>query len=450
MDETSIMAVLLKLGAIALLVLLNGFFVAAEFALVKVRGTQLEPLIEKGDRRARVAKLLVDNLDSSLSAAQLGITLASLGLGWYAEPIFAALLKPILGWLQIESEQIRHSISFAVGFTLITFLHITAGEQAPKSLAIKKSLPAALWIALPLMWFQKASYPFIWVLNHASLWLLARVGIAPAAEHEIAHSEEELRLMVSSSREGGGADLGRQVVLNAFDLRRRLVRDVMRPRNQIVPLDLGSSITDCLNTAEKTGFSRFPVCDEGDLDRALSVVHVKELFAASRNGVATLRGWVGSARKLVFVSEVAPLERVLASFLERRLHFALVVDEYGGITGMVTLENLLEVLVGQIQDEFDEEAPLKTPRPDGSWDLDGALPLHEFAELAEEHVNAEGVSTLSGWLAFRLGGFPKVGDEVALDRCRLRVEDVDHLRITRVHLTKAHVPESDAPPTDAH
>ncbi len=435
MSEAEFMAVVAKIGAIMVLVLVNGFFVAAEFALVKVRGTQLDPLIEKGNRRARVAKQLLNNLDASLSAAQLGITLASLGLGWYAEPIFAALLTPILGWFQIESEQMRHSISFAVGFTVITFLHITAGEQAPKLLAIKKSLPTALWIAVPLMWFQRVSYPFIWILNHASLWILSKFGIEPAPEHELAHSEEELRLMLSASERRVGEDgLGRRIVLNAFDLRWRLVRDVMRPRQQMVCLNTESSIEKCIEVAEQTRFSRFPLAAEGDPDRTLGVVHIKDLYTTARQGAKTAADLAKLARKILFVPELAPLEKLLELFLERKLHFAVVVDEYGGTTGMVTLENVLEELVGQIQDEFDQEKPLTVALPNGGWELDGSLPLHELAALVGETVQAEGVSTVSGWVTMMLGGFPREGDKVALALHELRVLEIDGMRVAKLRL----------------
>src|SRR4029079_17203656 len=172
----------LKIIAVIVLVLLNGFFVAAEFALVKVRDTQLRPLIRLGNRRAQVVLLILEQLDSFLSAAQLGITLASLGLGWIGEPVFSALLRPVFGWLNLESEQLRHALSFAFGFSAITFLHISAGEQAPKWLAIQKALPTSLWIAYPMLWFYRASYPLVWVLNHSSQWMLRRVGLEPASE----------------------------------------------------------------------------------------------------------------------------------------------------------------------------------------------------------------------------------------------------------------------------
>jgi CBS domain containing-hemolysin-like protein len=200
------------LAAVLALVAANGFFVAAEFALVKVRGTQLDPLIAKGHRRARVARHLMNNIDAFLSAAQLGITLTSLGLGWAGEPIFEALLKPLFSWWKVDSVPIQKSIAFGVGFTVITFLHIVVGEQAPKSFAIKKSLPTALWVAYPLRWFHAAAYPFIWVLNQSSLWLLRRIGMEPVSESELLHSDEELRLLFATSQKrSGGTTLGRDI-----------------------------------------------------------------------------------------------------------------------------------------------------------------------------------------------------------------------------------------------
>src|SRR5215471_16991926 len=219
------------------LVLVNGFFVAAEFALVKIRETQLDTLIVKGHRRAKVARSIVANLNSYLSVTQLGITMASLGLGWAGEPLFGALLSPVLGWFQVQSETARHSIAFAVGFSALTFLHITAGELTPKWAAIQHPLPISLWVAQPLRWFFIASYPFNWLLNRTAQWLLRQVGIEPVGESKRVHSEEELRLLVATSQKQAGATaFGRAIVLNALDLRHRLARQVMRPRQEIVAL----------------------------------------------------------------------------------------------------------------------------------------------------------------------------------------------------------------------
>jgi len=426
-----------KLCAVVLLVLLNGFFVAAEFAVVKVRDTQLVSLAGRGHRRARVARRILGNLDAALSVTQLGITLASLGLGWIGEPVFASLLEPVVRWLQIESEQVRHSIAFAVGFSVITFLHIVAGELAPKSLAIRKPLPTSLWVAVPLDWFYKASFPAIWMLNHAANWLLRRSGIEPVSEAELAHSEEELRLLVAGApRLGGEVSISRQVVLNAFDLRQRMAREVMRPRHEIVALSTTDPLERCLEIAEKTRYSRFPLCEHGDLDRTLGVVHIKDLYAL-RARARTGADLLPAARKLLYVPETARLDRLLQRCLERKLHLAIVVDEYGSTTGLLTLENILEELVGQIQDEFDLEPPLCVRTGPDTWELDGRFPLHELAELVGQPLQAEDLTTTSGLVTHQLGGFPKPGDVVNLGDYRLCVEETDGHRVTRLKLTRS-------------
>ncbi|HVV72134.1 MAG TPA: hemolysin family protein, partial [Verrucomicrobiae bacterium] len=349
--------ILLVLG----LVLFNGFFVAAEFALVKIRETQLDMLVNRGNRRAKVARSIISNLNTYLSATQLGITMASLGLGWVGEPVFSELISPVLISLHIKSEAARHSISFALGFSVLTFLQISAGELAPRLVAIQNPLPISLWVAQPLKWFYLLSYPFNWLLNGTARWLLRQVGFEFVGETRRAHSEEELRLLVTTSQKvSGGTLLGRDIVLNALDLRHRLAREVMRPRPEITALDTEASIAECLDIAERTRFSRFPLCLGGDLDKTIGVVHIKDLYAMrlkARSG-ADLRP---VARRLIYVPETAHLEKLLQLLLERKLHFAIVVDEYGGTVGMITLENILEELVGQIQDEFDQEKPLLVP-----------------------------------------------------------------------------------------
>lgn len=436
MNGDLVILIVLKVLAVLVLVLLNGFFVAAEFALVKIRDTQLDPLIARGQRRARMARHLLQNLDAYLSAAQLGITLASLGLGWIGEPIFTDLLRPVFGWLGVDSADTRHTVSVLVGFTVITFLHIVAGEMAPKSLAIRKPVETALWVAYPFHWFYLAMMPFIHALNHSALWLLRQFGIAAADEHGGSHSEEELRLLVAASQAKAGATkLGRDIVLNALDLRHRVVREVMRPRQEIVRFDTAASIVECLEAAEKSRFSRFPLCVGGDVDQTLGVVHIKDLYAArlkARSG-ADLTSF---ARKLVFVPETARLEKVLHLFLERKLHFAIVVDEFGGTVGMLTLENILEELVGQIQDEFDQEKPLLQKTGEHLWEVDGALPLHELEQLVGEELAGEEVTTTSGFVTQRLGGFPKVGDVVELAAFTLRVETLDGMRVARLRLAR--------------
>ena len=445
MDWDAIISVGLKILAVILLVLLNGFFVAAEFALVKVRDTQLEPFVSKGNKRAKVARKTLYNLDAALSATQLGITLASLGLGWIGEPVFASLLQPLMELFQIQSPEVQHSISFAVGFSVITFLHIVAGELAPKSLAIRKSLQTTLWVARPLDWFYRISFPFIWTLNHAANWLLRRFGIDPISESELVHSEEELRLIIGAAeKKRVGPGLGRDIVLNALDLRRRIVREVMRPRQEIVAFDTSKSISECLATAEQTRYSRFPLCENGNLDKALGVVHIKDLYAMRlkvRSGAELLP----AARKLIYVPETARLQTLLNLFLERKLHLALAVDEYGGTLGLITLENILEELVGQIQDEFDQETPLLVHTHEATWEVAGALPLHELEELVGQSLESDGATTVSGWVTQRLGGFPKPGDSITMGDYELRVEQMDGMRVSRLKLTKQAPPPGVVP-----
>ena len=430
MDPSLAISFAWKIVAVVALVLLNGFFVASEFALVKLRDTQLMPLARAGNRRARMARHLVAHLDAYLSAAQLGITLASLGLGWVGEPVFEALLEPVFHWLHVDSENLRRSMSFAVGFSIITFLHIVAGEMAPKSLAIRQLLSTGLWIAYPFHWFYVAMKPFILLLNNSSLLLLRWAGIEEAHEHESAHSEEEIRLLFAESqRRAGGSALGRELVINALDLRRRIVRDVMRPRQEITVLDTEGPMSACLEVAESTRFSRFPLCESGDVDRTLAVVHIKDLLAL-RQKARSGRDLLAAARRLIYVPETARLERLLQLFLDQKLHMALVVDEYGGTQGLITLENILEELVGQIQDEFDQEKPLLVPMGANLWEASGLLPLHELEDIVGQRLEGEDQSTVSGYLTLQLGGFPKV-------------EAVDGIRVARLRIRRVpQAPES--------
>src|SRR6266436_8019737 len=431
MPGETVTSLLLKLLAVGALVLLNGFFVAAELAVVKIRDTQLDTLVLKGHRRAKIARQLIRNLDAAISATQLGITLASLGLGVLVEPVFNALLAPIYSGLKVESETVRHTAAILVGFFTNTYLLIVVGELAPKALAIRKTLQVALWTAQPLVWFGRITYPFIWLLNHSAQWLLGQLGVEAAHESERAHSEEELRLVfMASQKQSAGTHLGRDIVLNALDLQRRIAREVMRPRREITALDTEASIAECLEVAEKTRYSRFPLCEKGDLDKTLGVVHIKDLYAMrlkARSGADLLP----VTRKLIYVPETARLEKLLQLFLDRKLHMAIVVDEYGGTMGMVTLENVLEELVGQIQDEFDHEKPLLVRATETTWEIDGALPLHDLEELIGEPLELEGVTTASGWVTHRLGGFPKIGDVLAVGGAKMRVEAMDGMRVAR-------------------
>jgi CBS domain containing-hemolysin-like protein len=446
MNWDAAILMVLKILAVLALVLLNGFFVAAEFALVKIRDTQLTLLIRQGQRRAKVAGLILRRLDAFLSAAQLGITMASLGLGWIGEPVFTALLQPVFGWLNVESMKVQHILAFTIGFSAITFLHISAGEQAPKWLAIQKPLPTTLWVAYPMLWFYRLSYPLVLVLNGASQWLLRQVGLETATWTERVYSENELRLLLDAAQKSrSDALLGRNIMLNALDLRRRVAREVMRPRHEIIAFDTDASLAECLALAEKTRYSRFPLCEGGDLDKTRGVVHIKDLYPALRDPALagrTAADLLPVVRPLIYVPETARLEKLLQLFLERKLHFAIVVDEYGGTIGIATLENVLEELVGQIQDEFDQEKSELTLVGENVWEAAGTLPLHELEKIIGETQLEETVATASGWMTQKLGGFPKAGDALTVGACELRVEEMDGPRVARLKITKHAVPES--------
>jgi CBS domain containing-hemolysin-like protein len=432
----------LKILAVLTLVLLNGFFVATEFALVRIRETQLDVLVAKGWRRAKMALHIVRHLNSYLSATQLGITMASLGLGWIGQPVFTTLLEPLLIPLGVVSDAWLHSISFAVGFSALTFLHITVGELAPKWMTIQKPLPVALGAAYPLRWFYLAFYPSNRLLNYGARWLLERFGLEPDGAVDRAQSEEELRLLVTSAQAAVG---GRNIILNALDLRHRVAREVMRPRHEIAAFDTEAGLAECLVLAEKTRYSRFPLCEGGDLDKMRGVVHIKDLYPAVRDPAAagrTAADLLPVARPLIYVPETGRLEKLLQLFLERKLHFAIVVDEYGGTIGIATLENVLEALVGQIQDEFDQEKSELTLVSENIWEAAGTLPLHELEKIIGETHLEETVATASGWMTQKLGGFPKAGDVLTAGACELRVEETDGPRVARLKITKLAVPEN--------
>ena len=431
--------IVLKVLALLALVLLNGFFVGAELALVRIRDTQLEALVLKGNRRAKMARHIVTHIDSYISTTQFGITLASMGLGVAVEPVFRDLLEPVFELLKITAEHVQGGIAIGVGFFVNCYLLIVIGELVPKAIAIRKTLQTSLWVASPLNWFYRISYPFIWLLHRSSQFVLRRLGFS-TAEFQSVHSEEELRLVLSAAQgAAGGTAVGRNIVLNALDLRHRTAREVMRPRHEITAFNTEATVTECLALAEKTRYSRFLICEAGDLDKTPGVVHIKDLYAL-RDKAQTAVDLLPVARKLIYVPETARLEKLLQLFLERKSHIAVVVDEYGGTTGIVTLENVLEALVGQIQDEFDSEKSELAHVSENVWEAAGTLPLHELEKIIGTVEHDEGIATASGWLTERLGGFPKAGDTLAVGACELRVEEMDGRRVARLKITKSTLP----------
>lgn len=428
-----------QLLAVALLVILNGFFVAFEFAVVKVRSTQFEEGVRQG-KRVRMAREILGNMEAYLSAAQLGITLTSLGLGWAGEPFVARLLGPIFAAAGVESPQVVAALSFAVAFSLITFLHIVAGEQAPKILAIRRARQILLFCAWPMRIFYLVFRPFIHVINKSSAWILKRIfRLKTQPGHDAGHSTEELRAMLETST--GGEDepvsaLGREILINALDMRKRVVRDIMTPRGEVVFLDLEESFDENLRTALDSRHTRFPLC-RGHLDDAVGLVHIKDLLSLVQEDKTDL---LSIKRELVHVPELMPLERLLKLFLGKGAHLAVVVDEYGGAVGVVTLDNVLAELVGEIQDEFDTDEEEYRQVGENEFVLDGSVALHDLQDLLGVKVESPEVSTIGGYLTHELGHMPKKGETVRTDGYEFTVSQTDGRRVLSVHAKRCAEP----------
>jgi CBS domain containing-hemolysin-like protein len=422
--------IFLRIGAIALLVFLNGFFVAAEFALVKVRGSQLEALTAEGNRGASIARQVMANLDAYLSACQLGITLASLGLGWIGEPFVAHMIQPLFGLVSIQSPAVVRTTSFLLAFSAITFFHIVLGEQAPKILAIRKALSAAIVVSPPLRLFYLVFRPAIWFLNASSNWVLRHIfRIEPKAEGEVSHSEEELRLILDQSEKADEvSELGRDLLVNALDLRQRVVRDIMTPRGDVVFLDLELSFEENVQRAIESRHTRFPLC-RGHLDNAAGLIHIKELMPMIRDPHPDL---MRIKREMPPVPEMMSLEKLLNLFLTRHAHLAIVVDEYGGTVGMVTLENVLEEIVGDIQDEFDTEKSEFRKVSESEFVVDGALGLYELRDLAGLELESADVSTIGGYVTHLLGHLPKQGEQVRINDYLVTISQTDGRRVLQL------------------
>ena len=430
-----LLSILKILGAL-LLVLLNGFFVAAEFAFVKVRPTRIAQLVEEGHRKARGAQECIEHIDAYLSVSQLGITLSSLGLGWLGEPAVASLLTPLLTAWGVGSPALVTSISFVVAFSLITFLHVVFGELAPKSLAIQTAENMALSLAGPMRFFYRVFFPAVAVLNGTANWFIKLLGFNVVNDTEITHSEEELRMIIAESYRGGKINKTEQELLqNVFRFEERVTEEIMVPRPEVVFLDTHQDLDINLNLARESGHTRFPLI-EGRPDRVIGQVNVKDLLYRQER----LENLAEIRREVLFVPEGLPLDRLLTHFQKSRQHLAVVLDEYGGTAGIVSLEDVLEELVGEIQDEYDHEEPLLLPEEGGTLLASGRLFIDDAEELLGLKVDEdEPYNTLAGYMLGLLGKRPREGDVVTQGQLKLEVIKMDGMRIDQV---RVHNPRS--------
>jgi CBS domain containing-hemolysin-like protein len=428
------LVVLFQLAVIVGLVALNAFFVASEFAIVKVRSSQLDALEDEGNLRAVFAKHVRSRLDAYLSATQLGITLASLALGWVGEQFLAHMLQPAFALANIHSQALVSTVSITLAFIGITFLHIVFGELAPKYIAIGSPLTTTLALARPLGGFYILFKPAIWVLNKSSNFFLEKLlRIKPVAGAELAHSEEELRLILDESEKSDEvSELGRDLLVNALDLRQRVVRDIMTPRGEVVFLDLEDDFEKNVKKAFESRHTRFPLC-RSHLDNAVGLIHIKELMPMMRDPQPDL---LRIRRELIPVPEMMSLEKLLNLFLTKHAHLAIVVDEYGGTVGMVTLENVLEEIVGDIQDEFDSEKAEFRKISETEFSVDGALGLYELRDLAGLELESADVSTIGGYVTHLLGHLPKQGEQVRINDYLVTISQTDGRRVGQLHFRR--------------
>lgn len=425
------MPVWLGLALALLFVLLNGFFVAAEFAVVKCRTTRMEELTRLGSRPARLVLLILSRLDEYLSACQLGITLASIALGWIGEPIMTKILEPLFETLGV-ADRYRVGISFGVGYTLISAGHIVVGEMAPKSLAIQLAERIALYVAYPLHWFYVAFRPAIWLLNEAAWVLLRLLGLKRSGETEHTLTEAELQALLMRTGSGGGpsaiaADIARQ----SLEFATRTAGEVLIPRVDMVYLDVNEPLEAMLIRAESFPFSRYPLCDGGP-DNVLGIVHVKDLFRLSRTG-----GEVRSiARAVPTVPESKPLPELLREFQRMRVHMAVVVDEYGGVEGIVTLEDVLEEIVGEIADEYDVAETEIVRIGADTWVVAARTRIKDVNEQLGTDLHSQTSETVGGWVFDALGRPPRPREAVSHGDWQFVVDKIEGRRIRQVRVRR--------------
>jgi CBS domain containing-hemolysin-like protein len=432
------MDILWGLIAALFLVALNGFFVAAEFAMVKVRITQLDARIAQGSKLAVYARHCIENLDPYLSATQLGITVASLGLGWIGEPVVHSLIFPLISWMGVDIP--AEAIATALGFAIISFLHIVAGEVAPKTLAISKPEAVTMAVALPMRFFFYLFYPALKVLNASSNLLLRLVRVEPVKEHSMAMSPEELHQITVESTEGGTIPENQGALLRkVFTFSDRVTHEIMVPRNRIAAININEPVNQVLDQVFSTvtpaqgkrprAHTRYLLYKDS-LDNVIGILHLKDLMRAQRVNPEILFRKI--ARPAHFVPETMPAQRLLREFQRLRTHMVVVVDEYGGVAGIVTLEDTLEELVGEIQDEFDSDERPPVEEIEGGYSVDGAFLLEDLTDLLKvEEVESES-ATISGYLMERLGRIPQTGDAVFLGPWIVQATAMDQRRIERV------------------
>ncbi|WP_195947315.1 hemolysin family protein [Paraclostridium bifermentans] len=425
------MIIFINILLVFFLVFLNGFFVATEFAMVKVRKSRIETLIIQGNKRAKRTLIVVKDLNSYLSACQLGITLASLGLGWVGEPAILRLLMPIFNLFNLPSS-IEHSIAFIIAFSIITGCHIVFGELVPKSLAIISPEKIALSTAFPLIFFYKLTYPVMWIFNHSTNWILKVFGLSQVDEHESVHTDEEIKLLVEESYNHGLVDKTELTLVdNIFDFSDKTVKDIMVPRTDITNIFIEDSFDDIIDFTLKEQLTRYPVCKENK-DNVIGFIHIKDLYKQKIEGNnQDIRHII---REIKLVPESMLISELLKIFKKDKVQVALVIDEYGGTAGLVTIEDILEEIVGEIQDEFDEEEDAIIKCEDNSYIVDGKVLIEDITEFLYIDIEDEHIDTIGGWAYTQLDSYPKVNDKFTYKNYEFTILKCNRKRINKLSI----------------
>lgn len=429
--------------AIVVLLVINAFFVAAEFALVKAKNFRINVLADQGSRTAKLTQKIQLNLESYLAACQLGITMASLGLGWVGEPVVASLLEPIFHTLGIP-EEVLHPLSFALGFLVFSSLHIVVGEQVPKTFAIRKAEPVSMWCAYPLHWFYLMAFPLNWLLNKASGSILSWFNVEEATHADVL-SDEEIRGIIDTSEKHGDLNSHKADMLhNMFDFDTHSAQQIMVPRNEMDVIDLQAPWEDTLSNILETQHSRYPVFD-GNPDAPVGVLLVKDLYNAMLGHEAPdqpLAAVRRNLRECLLVPETQPVSDLFESMRKNRTHMALAIDEYGCFAGAVTMEDILEEIVGEISDELDiDEADSPVVWMDDHWETDGLVSITDLERTVDVDFddNIES-NTISGLFMKQLSRMPNAGDEITELGLRFVALDIENNRVGKVHIFPVEKP----------
>ncbi|MDQ0216303.1 CBS domain containing-hemolysin-like protein [Oikeobacillus pervagus] len=428
--------VAIKLISVAILIALTAFFVASEFAIIKVRSSRIDQLIGEGNKKAIVAKKIITNLDGYLSACQLGITVTALGLGWIGEPTVQVLLTPLFEQLQLP-ETITHALSFIIAFSAITFIHVVLGELAPKTFAIHKAEALTLKVAKPLTTFYRVTYPFIWALNGAARFTSGLFGLKPTSEHEMAHSEEELRIILSESYKSGEINQSEYKYVNKiFEFDNRLAKEIMVPRLEISSFDKSDNLKQVTETVLVEKYTRYPVTD-GDKDNIIGIINMKEVLTdCISNQCDENQSLVKYIKPVIRVIETIPIQDLLVKMQKERTHMAILLDEYGGTAGLVTVEDILEEIVGEIRDEFDtDEIPEIRKINEEHYLLDAKTLIEDVNDLLGTDLSDEDVDTIGGWLLTQKYDL-KQGDIIEYPPYRFKITEMEGHHILYIEVKK--------------